>query len=50
MTLEEYKTLYPRENVFVQIDGEERMMTVEEYEAWCIEGVYWANHDPFAHE
>ena len=46
MTLDEYKAFYPRDKVFIQVDDIERIMTPEEYEAWCIEGVYWTNHDP----
>lgn len=46
MTLEEYKTLYPREQVFIQIDNTERIMTLEEYEEWCIECVNNINNNP----
>jgi hypothetical protein len=46
MTIDEYKALYPIDQVFVQVDDTDRNMTVEEYEAWCIESVYNINNDP----
>lgn len=46
MTLDEYKALYPIDQVFIQVDDTERNMTPEEYEAWCVECVYNMNHNP----
>ena len=39
MTIEEYKALYPQDEVFIQVDDTERTMTDDEYEAWVISGV-----------
>jgi hypothetical protein len=44
MTPEEYKTLYPQDSVFIQVDDTERLMTDEEYEAWVTQCVYNLNH------
>ena len=46
MTLNEYKALYPIDQVFIQVDDIERNMTPEEYEAWCIESMNNINNDP----
>jgi hypothetical protein len=46
MTIDEYKALFPIDQVFVQVDDTERNMTSEEYEAWCIESVNNINNDP----
>ena len=46
MTINEYKALYPINEVFIQVNEIERLMTSEEYEAWCVESVYNINHDP----
>jgi hypothetical protein len=46
MTIDEYKALYPIDEVYVQVDDTERNMTAEEYEAWCIESVNNINNDP----
>ena len=46
MTLDEYKTQYPRNDVFIQVDDTERIMTPEEYEQWCVECVEYINHHP----
>jgi hypothetical protein len=43
MTVDEYKTLYPIDEVFIQVDDTERNMTIEEYEAWCIQSVEYIN-------
>jgi hypothetical protein len=43
MTIDEYKALYPIDQVFIQVDDTERNMTAEEYEAWCIESVEYIN-------
>lgn len=47
MTIDEYKAEYPRDQVFVQVDGTERIMTPEEYETWCAECVDNINNNPF---
>lgn len=42
MTPDEYKTLYPQDAVFVQVDDVERTMTDDEYEAWvatCVDNI-----------
>lgn len=42
MTIDEYKTLYPQDAVFVQVDDVERTMTDDEYEAWvavCVHNI-----------
>jgi hypothetical protein len=44
MTIEEYKALYPQDEVFIQVDDTERLMTDEEYEAWVINSVYNINN------
>ena len=44
MTIEEYKALYPQDEVFIQVDDTERLMTDEEYEAWVINSVYHINN------
>ena len=44
MTPEEYKALYPQDQLFHQIDDEFFPMTDEEYEAWVEQGVYNSNH------
>lgn len=46
MTIDEYKALYPIDQVFIQVDDIERNMTPEEYEAWCVECVEYMNHNP----
>jgi hypothetical protein len=44
MTIDEYKALYPQDEVFIQVDDTERLMTDEEYEAWVINSVYNINN------
>ena len=44
MTIDEYKALYPQDEVFIQVDDTERLMTDDEYEAWVTECVYKSNH------
>jgi hypothetical protein len=44
MTIEEYKALYPQDEVFIQVDDTERLMTDEEYEAWVVNSVYNINN------
>jgi len=44
MTIDEYKALYPQDEVFIQIDDTERTMTDDEYEAWVEQSVYNINH------
>jgi hypothetical protein len=44
MTPEEYKTLYPQDAVYIQVDDNERLMTDDEYEAWVTQSVYNINH------
>ena len=44
MTPEKYKALNPQDEVFIQVDDTERLMTDEEYEAWVEQGVYNSNH------
>jgi hypothetical protein len=44
MTIEEYKTLYPRNEIFIQVDNSEQIMTIEEYEIWVTRSVYNENH------
>jgi hypothetical protein len=44
MTPEEYKTEYPQDAVYIQVDDTERLMTDDEYEAWVEQGVYNINH------
>jgi hypothetical protein len=44
MTIEEYKALYPQDDVYIQVDDTERLMTDEEYEAWVINSVYNINN------
>ena len=44
MTIDEYKTLYPQDAVYIQVDDDKRLMTDEEYEAWVAKCVYNANH------
>ena len=44
MTIDEYKTLYPQDAVFIQVDDVERTMTDDEYEAWVEQSVYNINH------
>jgi hypothetical protein len=42
MTIDEYKTQYPIDTVFIQVDDVERLMTPEEYDAWvakCVEAI-----------
>jgi hypothetical protein len=46
MTIDEYKDLYPINQVFIQVDNTERNMTPEEYEAWCVECVEYINTHP----
>ena len=46
MTIDEYKTLYPQDAVFVQVDDVERTMTDDEYEAWVATCVDHINNDP----
>lgn len=46
MTIDEYKAEYPRDQVFVQVDDTERVMTPEEYETWCVECVAYINEHP----
>jgi hypothetical protein len=46
MTIDEYKALYPIDQVFIQVDNTERIMTPEEYEAWCVECVEYINTHP----
>ena len=48
MTINEYKQLYPRNDVFIQTDDTERIMTPEEYEIWVFNCVEYENHDPLA--
>jgi TRAP-type uncharacterized transport system substrate-binding protein len=47
MTINEYKAMYPIDAVFIQVDDNERTMTLEEYNAWCAESVYYINHNPY---
>lgn len=44
MNIEEYKSLYPRNEVFIQNGDTERIMTIEEYEEWVEQAVYNANN------
>jgi len=44
MTIEEYMALYPQDQVFIQVDDTERLMTDEEYEAWVVNSVYNINN------
>jgi hypothetical protein len=44
MTIDEYKTQYPQDEVFIQVDDTERTMTDDEYEAWVEQSVYNINH------
>jgi len=44
MTIDEYKTLYPQDTVFVQVDDTERTMTDDEYEAWVAASVEAINN------
>ena len=44
MTIDEYKALYPQDEVFIQVDDTERLMTDDEYEAWVEQSVYNINH------
>lgn len=46
MTIDEYKTLYPQDAVFVQVDDVERTMTDDEYETWVAACVNHINNDP----
>jgi hypothetical protein len=46
MTIDEYKTLYPINAVFIQVDDVERNMTPEEYDAWVAECVEYMNTHP----
>ena len=46
MTIDEYKTLYPQDEVFIQVDDTERTMTDEEYEAWVFKSVQRINDRP----
>ena len=46
MTIDEYKALFPIDQVFVQVDDTERNMTPEEYEAWCAQSVEYMNTHP----
>jgi hypothetical protein len=39
MTIDEYKTEYPQDQLLDQIDNDFFPMTDEEYEAWVISGV-----------
>ena len=42
MTIDEYKTLYPQDAVFVQVDDVQRTMTDDEYETWvatCVDNI-----------
>lgn len=45
MTPEEYKTLYPQDSVYIQVNDTERLMTDAEYEAWVTQCVYNINHE-----
>ena len=47
MTVEEYMARYPREQVFVQVDNVERIMTPEEYATWVEESVFYLDHYPY---
>jgi hypothetical protein len=44
MTIDEYKALYPQNEVFIQVDDTERTMTDDEYEAWVISSVDYINN------
>ena len=44
MTIDEYKALYPQEEVFVQVDDTFHTFSDEEYEAWVINSVYNINN------
>ena len=44
MIIEEYMALYPQDQVFIQVDDTERLMTDEEYEAWVVNSVYNINN------
>jgi hypothetical protein len=46
MTIDEYKALYPQDEVFIQVDDTERTMTDEEYEAWVVYCVDYINEHP----
>jgi len=39
MTIDDYKSLYPQDAVFVQVDDYTRTMTDEEYEEWVTQSV-----------
>lgn len=47
MTVNEYKQQYPQNNVYVQTDDIERLMTDEEYDAWVIQCVNNINNSPY---
>jgi hypothetical protein len=44
MTIDEYKAQYPQDEVFIQVDDTERLMTDDEYETWVEQSVYNINH------
>ena len=44
MTIDEYKALYPQDDVYIQVDDTERLMIDDEYEAWVEQSVYNINH------
>ena len=44
MTIDEYKALYPQDEVFVQVDDTFHTFSDEEYEAWVTQCVYNINH------
>jgi hypothetical protein len=44
MTIDEYKTEYPQDAVFIQVDDTERLMTDDEYATWVTQCVYDINN------
>ena len=44
MTIDEYKALYPQDEVFVQVDDTFHTFSDEEYEEWVVKCVYNINH------
>ena len=46
MTIDEYKALYPKDEVFVQVDDTFHTFNDEEYEAWVAQCVQYINDHP----
>jgi hypothetical protein len=46
MTIDEYKALYPQNEVFISVADTERTPTDEEYEAWVVYCVDYINEHP----